>query len=93
MEDKKVTVKDIYRLFDLIPKGSLYLQLNKEHLDPDNKLSYKEWEDFVDEVDSTEDFHEYCWEEGKRILEDWSSENLNKWKEQINEIEKMDDNH
>ena len=47
-----VSTDEIKRLFDLIPKGSLYLPLYKEHLDPDNKLSDKEWEDFVDEGNS-----------------------------------------
>jgi DNA-dependent RNA polymerase auxiliary subunit epsilon len=62
----------ILRLFDLIPKNSLYLSYHKEHLDPNNKLSDKEWKEFVEE--SSDRLFEYCEEEGKELLEVWSIE-------------------
>ena len=37
--------KDV--LYDLLHNKSLYQYLDKEHLDPDNKITQDEWEDFV----------------------------------------------
>ena len=67
----------ILRLFDLIPKNCLQLTYDKEQLDPDNKLklSDEEWEQFVEE--SSDRFFEYCEEEGKELLEEWSIQHSN----------------
>ena len=75
-----VSTDDIKRLFDLIPKNRLYLSYDKEHLDPHNKLklSDKEWEDFVDEGNSSDEVFDRFMEVGQDLLDDWSITNLNK---------------
>ena len=34
-------------LYDLLHNKSLYQYLDKEHLDPDNKITQEQWEYFV----------------------------------------------
>ena len=41
----------------------------QEHLDPYNKLSDEEWEEFLEE--SSDRLFEYCLEEGQDFLEEW----------------------
>ena len=48
----------------------------KEDLDPDDKLSEKEWEEFVNE--SSDSIWECCVDSGEDLLDEWSILNLNK---------------
>ena len=48
----------------------------QDHLDPNDKLSEKEWEQFVEEC--SDRLFECCLDSGEDLLEDWSITNLNK---------------
>ena len=45
-------------LYDLLHNKSLYQYLDKEHLDPDNKITQEQWEYFV--KDFSDGFFEEC---------------------------------
>ena len=60
MEDKKI----------------IRLSYHKEHLEPENKLSDEEWNDFVSI--SSDRFYEHFWYEGQEGLEDWLITCLNR---------------
>ena len=53
----------------LIPENSLYQWLEKKHLDPDNKLSDEEWEEFVEYTQFQ--FAREISDVGKEFLENW----------------------
>ena len=53
----------------IIPKNCLWQYLEKKHLDPDNKLSDDDWEEFVDEC--VYSFAEEVSKVGQEFLEEW----------------------
>ena len=63
-----------------IPSNSLWMYLEKEHLDLDNKLTQEEWEWFVNMFQST--YVDICTEEGQVLFSDYCSEH----RDEINEL-------
>ena len=56
-----------------IPKNTLWQYLEKEHLDPDNKLTDEQWQSFLDE--HTDEFGERTAEMGKDMMDNFKIEN------------------
>ena len=56
-----------------IPKNTLWQYLEKEHLDPDNKLTEEQWGVFLDE--HTDEFGERTAEMGKDMMDNFKIEN------------------
>ena len=56
-----------------IPKNTLWQYLEKEHLDPDNKLTDEQWQGFLDE--HSDEFGERTAEMGKDMMDNFKIEN------------------
>ena len=56
-----------------IPENTLWQYLEKEHLDPDNKLTEEQWGVFLDE--HTDEFGERTAEMGKDMMDNFKIEN------------------
>lgn len=56
-----------------IPKNTLWQYLEKEHLDPDNKLTEEQWQGFLDE--HSDEFGERASVMGQDMMENFKIEN------------------
>ncbi len=59
-----------------IPSNSLWMYLEKEHLDLDNKLTQEEWEEFVDMFQDA--YGDNCSYEGQMLFAEYCDED-NDW--------------
>ena len=52
-----------------IPKHTLWQYLEKEHLDPDNKLTNEQWKTFIEK--NNDSFADFCSEVGQELFADF----------------------